>query len=115
MVLACKKAGISDEDFRAYYRDRHLPFMHGLLTHGAAFHRRNFVVHAGGPQVGYHVITEALYEDETVFAKTLEELSDPEKRRLRMEDEARFLDPDSIRIFRVEAEETSFRQMEHCR
>lgn len=114
MVLARKKAGISDEDFRAYYRDRHLPFMHALLSHGAAFHRRNFVVHDTGADVGYDVITEALYENEDVFADTLKELSDPEKRRLRMEDEARFLDADSIRIFRVETDETTFRKLENC-
>lgn len=115
MVLARKKPGMTDEDFRAYYRERHLPFMHDLLTHGAAFHRRNFVTHTEGDGVDYDVITEALYEDETVFAKTVSELSDPEKRRLRIQDEARFLDPDSIRIFRVETDETTFRLAEHFR
>lgn len=112
MVLARKRADIGDAEFRAYYRERHLPFMHTLLEHGAAFHRRNFVVHANPEhRAEYDVITEAFYEDEAILAKTIEELDDPEKKALRVADEARFLDPDSVRIFRVETEETTFRPL----
>ena len=112
MVLARKKDGLSDDEFRAYYRDRHLPFMHGLLDHGAALHRRNFVMHPEtGDRLDFDVVTEAIYEDESILARTVEELSEPLKKRLRIEDEGKFLDPESVRIFRVETEETVFRNM----
>lgn len=116
MVLARKKDGLSDEEFRAYYRERHLPFMHDLLDYGAAFHRRNFVVQSDPDnRLDFDVVTEAIYEDEGILQRTVEELAEPIKKRLRQEDEARFLDPESVRIFRVETEETSFRNREEKR
>ncbi|QQN75319.1 EthD domain-containing protein [Croceicoccus sp. YJ47] len=113
MVIARKKAGLSDEEFRAYYSNRHLPYMHDLMDHGAAVHRRHFIVHPDGEErADYDVISEAIHEDMDTLAATVAELSDPRKRRLREEDESHFLDPASISIFAVETEETVFRPLE---
>lgn len=113
VLLARKRPDISFEDFRAYYSNHHIHMMNELLEHGAAVHRRNFVIHPDPASPGaYDVVTEVFYEDRAVAEATMREMADPDVHRRRIEDEARFLAPDSIHVFMVEAETTVFRPIE---
>ena len=113
VLLAKKRADISFEKFRDYYSNHHIQMMNGLLKHGAAIHRRNFVIHADPENPGeYDVISEVFYEDLSVAQATMQELSDPELHRKRVEDEANFLIPESERVFMVETDTTVFRPIE---
>lgn len=113
IVLARKRPDLSDEEFRAYYNDHHVHLMNRLLHHGAAAHRRNFVVHPDPANPGdYDVISEAFYEDRSVAEATMRELAQPEVHRQRIEDEAKFLLPESVRVFMVETATTVFRPID---
>lgn len=86
--------------------------MNSMLQHGAAVHRRNFVVHPDPANPGdFDVITEVFYEDRDAAEATFAEMAKPELQRCRVEDEERFLDTGSIKIFVVETEETVFRPL----
>lgn len=112
VLLARKRADVSFAQFRAHYSDHHVHLMNGLLKHGAAVHRRNFVIHADPASPGeYDVISEVFYEDRATAEATMRELADPEVHRQRIADEVRFLDPASVRVFMVEAETTVFRPL----
>lgn len=112
IVLARKRADIPFEQFRAYYTNTHVHLMNGLLEHGAAVHRRNFVIHPDPEKPGqFDVISEVFYEDRAVAEATMREMADPEIHRQRIEDEQRFLDPASVQVFMVEEETTVFRPL----
>lgn len=115
ILTAKKRPDLTREQFIDYYDNRHVPFMHRLLSVGAAVHRRNFVVRdaaAGGlPDDGFDVITEVIYEDRETAEATLRQYADPEIRRLALEDEGRFLLPGSLRAYVVEVHETVFRPL----
>jgi hypothetical protein len=112
VLLARKRPDIAFEAFRDIYSNHHVHFMNRLLQHGAARHRRNFVLHPDPAQPGeYDVISEVFYEDRAVAEATMRELADPDIHRRRIEDEARFLDPASVRVFMVEPETTDFRPL----
>lgn len=113
VLLARKRPDIRFEQFRAYYSGHHIQFMNQLLKHGAAAHRRNFVIHPDPDCPGdYDVISEVFYEDRGIAEATMRELADPQIHRQRIEDEAKFLIPESVRVFLVEAEMTVFRPIE---
>ncbi|WP_068076635.1 EthD domain-containing protein [Novosphingobium lentum] len=116
MLLAKKRPDLSAEAFRDYYSNHHVHLMNRLLEHGAAVHRRNFVIHPDPATPGeVDVISEVFYEDRSVAEATMRELADPEVHRQRIEDEQRFLIPESVRVFMVETDETVFRPMDGCR
>ena len=112
ILLAKKRPDISTEAFRDYYSGHHVHLMNRLLAHGAAVHRRNFVVHPDTEHPGdYDVISEVFYEDRETAEATMREMADPNVHRQRIEDEARFLIPESVRVFMVEADTTVFRPL----
>lgn len=110
IVVAKKRPDISFAAFREYYSNIHVHLMNRLLEHGAAFHRRNFVIHPDPENSGeIDVISEVFYEDRATAEATFREMADPEIHRLRIEDEQNFLIPESVRAFIVEVDETQFR------
>lgn len=112
VVLARKRPDIAFEAFRDYYSNHHVHLMNRLLKHGAAVHRRNFVIHPDPARPGaFDVISEVFYEDRAVAEATMRELADPEIHRQRLEDEAQFLLPESVQVFMVETETTVFRPL----
>lgn len=113
IVLASKRPDISFTAFRDYYSNHHVHLMNRLLAHGAAIHRRNFVIHPDPDNPGdYDVISEVFYEDKATAEATMREMADPDVHRQRIADETEFLLPDSVRVFMVEADMTIFRPME---
>lgn len=112
IVLARKRPDLSHAAFRDYYNNHHVHFMNRLLENGAAVHRRNFVIHPDPSNPGdFDVISEAFYENREVAEATMRELADPEIHRQRVEDEAKFLLPESVRVFMVECDTTEFRPL----
>lgn len=113
VLLAKKRPDISCERFRDYYSNHHVQFMNSLLKHGAAVHRRNFVIHPDPAKPGeYDVISEVFYEDRGVAEATMKEMADHEIHRQRIEDEEKFLIPSSVRVFMVETDTNVFRPLE---
>lgn len=106
-----RKPGLSMEEFKAYYEDRHVPLIHRLLPHAIEY-RRNFVEdrpHETGHMVQdrergvtFDVLTELTYASEEMYQRTLDGLADPEIGSLIAEDEARFLDRESMRVVIVD-------------
>ncbi len=112
MLLAKKRPDISFEAFRDYYSNHHVHLMNRLLAHGAAVHRRNFVQHPDPAHPGdYDVISEVFYEDRATAEATMREMADPEVHRQRIEDERKFLIPESVRVFMVETDTSLFRPL----
>jgi len=122
VMLIKKRAGMSREAFMHHYDNVHVPLLHRLLSKGAAVHRRNFVVPQardigpGGnldPNAGedYDVICEVFYEDRATAESVMQDFRDPQLRRLVEEDEARFVQPGSIKRYLVEVHETVFREL----
>lgn len=113
VLLANKRPDIAFDAFRDYYSHHHVHLMNRLLAHGAAVHRRNFVIHADPAKPAeFDVMSEVFYEDKAVAEATMREMADPEIRRQRIEDEAHFLIPESVRVFVVETDTTHFRPLE---
>ena len=113
VMLLKKRPDISREQFRDYYSNRHVPFVHKLLKKGAAIHRRNFVVTSnGGEGEDYDAIVEVFYEDRQTAEAAASALGDPEIRRMVEEDEDKFIQRGSIRRYIVEVQETRFRPIE---
>jgi len=122
IMLIKKRPGLTRAEFIKYYDEHHIPFMHHILTRGAAIHRRNFVIpdaaDIGSPDNldstradDYDVICEVFYEDRETAESVMRDFQDPEIRRLCQEDEARFLMPGSIKRYLVEVHETIFRPL----
>jgi glutamine synthetase type III len=113
ILLAKKRPDIDFATFRDYYSNHHVHLMNRLLAHGAAVHRRNFVLHPpGGPPGEYDVISEVFYEDRATAEATMREMAAPEVHRQRIEDEMKFLLPESVRVFMVEIDTTVFRPLD---
>jgi hypothetical protein len=121
VMLIKKRPDMSRAEFIDYYDNHHVPFLHGILTKGAAVHRRNFVVPTerdiAAPDnlnlqaPDYDVICEIFYEDLQTLQSVMRDFEDPEIRRKTAEDEAKFLLPGSIKRYVVEVHETVFRPL----
>ena len=116
IMLIKKKAGMSREDFIAYYETRHLPLCMGLLP-PPVLHRRNYPVPGDalgqamrsdrdlGAEVEYDCINEVFHHTRADAEAYFQALSDPAKRALIAADEANFIEPGSIRVLIVEVRE----------
>jgi hypothetical protein len=107
-----RRPDIDFATFRDYYSNHHVHLMNRLLAHGAAVHRRNFVLHPGAPPGEYDVVSEVFYEDRATAEATMREMAAPEVHRQRIEDEMKFLLPESMRVFMVETDTTVFRPLD---
>lgn len=111
ICLMNRKPGLTMEEFKAYYEDHHVPLITRLLPHTIDY-RRNFAEdvqhHAGhlpdGPPTErlFDVVTELTYATEDMHQKTLDALADPEIGRIIAEDEEKFFDRTSMRVFVVD-------------
>jgi EthD domain len=124
IMLIKKRPDFTREEFMDYYDNKHVPFLHSILTKGAALHRRNFVIPthqdiAAGNNLDqdkntdYDVICEVFYEDLETAESVMKDFEDPEIRRMVEEDEARFQVPGSIKRYMVDVHETVFRPLPH--
>jgi EthD domain len=122
IMLMKKRADITREEFIDYYDNKHVPFMHKILSKGAAIHRRNFVIphvaDLGGADNldadtgrDYDVICEVFYENKEAADSVMRDYENPEIARLTELDEANFVMPGSIKRYVVDVHETVFRPM----
>jgi len=107
-----RRPGLSMAEFKAYYEERHVPLVTGLLANWCDY-RRNYRAentehHAphGDPgrsnETMFDVMTEITYESEAKYRATMAALADPEIGRRVAEDEDKFMDRGSMRVHLVE-------------
>jgi len=122
VALLRKKAGMSREDFIAYYKNNHAPLAMRLLRiNGApcwAGYKRTFPVpagnaemgHLGGPQleVDFDVMSEFWYWNQDHFDQFMEIISQPEIGAEIAHDEEQFFDRSKVTIFLVEQKGDDF-------
>ena len=58
----------------------------------------------GTGDLDFDCVTEAIYADQAHLERHMMTIADPERVRLREEDEAKFLEAGSVRILKVESE-----------
>jgi len=112
VCLFNRRPGMTMAEFKAYYEERHVPLVTGLLANWCDY-RRNYRLEDaehraphGDPgrksEPLFDVMTEITYESEDLYLKTMSLLADPEIGRRVAEDEERFMDRASMRVQLVE-------------
>lgn len=113
IALLSRKPGMSLEDFRDYYENRHVPLINSIAT-GTREYRRSYIDFstvftgglAGAPSApwtpDFDVITELWYDSADAMAKARAELMRPENAQRIAADEENFLDRNSKRMFMVD-------------
>ena len=112
VCLFNRKPGLTMAEFKAYYEERHVPLVTGLLANWSDY-RRNYRMedtehHAphGDPartnDAVFDVMTEITYESEAMYRATMALLADPGIGKRVAEDEDRFMDRASMRVHLVD-------------
>jgi uncharacterized protein (TIGR02118 family) len=107
MVLLSRKAGLTREQFKQYYEERHAPLIASLLT-SVVEYKRNYPslegAHFPPPQqdADFDSATEIWFDDRAGYDAFVRAVSDPQTLRKIREDEASFLDHTKTRRFVVE-------------
>lgn len=104
MFLMKRRQGMSRAEFREYYENRHAPFMLGVVGKPAEY-RRNYTVDPAESE--YDAITEIVYTDAADLAAAQAAMAHPDNADRIREDEARFVDPASVRAFVVDCVDAS--------
>jgi hypothetical protein len=109
IALLKKKPGLSVEEFKAYYEQRHAP--HGLpylRGNCVRYIRRYFQPLTNNPLPGdgktceYDGIMELWFKDRAQWEATMKLLSEPSVMQSIVEDERQLFDRDAIRMFVVD-------------
>lgn len=112
VALLSRKPGLTLEEFRTYYEERHVPLI-AELNPFMADYRRSYVDFATASKGGisaavgswapdFDVLTEIWFEDRETFDKARAALTQPDSAARIGRDEENFLDRDNKRIFLVE-------------
>jgi uncharacterized protein (TIGR02118 family) len=110
MLVASRRDGMSREDFRAYYEDVHAPLVARLMKHCTRY-VRNFVdEEVSGPQA-FDVVTEFWFDLDGPWQDAQAQLTNAAGIGALEEDEARFMDRASVRLFTVRECETPPEQL----
>ena len=106
VLLVRRKPGISREEFRRYYESRHAPLAASQLR-SCVRYVRNFVVEdvAGDPD--FDCVTEFWYEADGPWSEARQHIASEAGRRTLADDEAEFMDRDSMRVVVVAECETA--------
>lgn len=112
IALFRRKPGISHEEFRDYYENRHVPLkMRIMELPGLVRYVRRYLTPLSDPaseafrESGFDVITEVWFKDKEHFDRYRLFSQDPEYRRINAEDEDRFLDRTNMYFHTVEEHE----------
>ena len=112
MAFLSRKPGTTIEQLRDYYETRHVPLI-GEIAPTMRGYRRNYLklnepFKRNGDRIDFDVVTEMLFASEAEYDEWFQAFSDPDAFRRVVEDEHKFLDPDSIRVCAVEVAETAY-------
>lgn len=112
-----RRKGMSPEEFREYYEERHVKLLYSCVPE-VALYRRNYIIvndpFLAGGQDGrgvteepeFDVFTEAGYDDREAALEAMQALLDgPHAERIR-EDEDRFVERGSVKFYVVESHES---------
>jgi len=101
-----RKDGISSEDFRKYYEEKHVPLVGDVAPRMAAY-RRNYL-DLGNPsnqnedQIDFDVVTELEFDDRAHYENWVAHFRDPDSTSRIIADELEFIDRARLRSCIVE-------------
>lgn len=120
ILLVKRKPGLTPEQFREHYENRHVPLALKLLA-GFESYQRNYVRHdltyrpphlTGTPiEPNFDVVTEMRFRTEDDYRKMVARLADPAIQLQIAEDSERFMDRGSMQMFFVDEEITAQHQL----
>jgi hypothetical protein len=105
-----RKPGMTRNQFRDYYENRHAPLV-GQLTPKMAAYRRNYVnldgpLKRGEHLIAFDVVTEMEFEDQAACERWVEAYQVPDVLARISADEENFLDRDRVLVCAVDQEQT---------
>jgi hypothetical protein len=114
VILLKRKPGLSHEEFRRHYETRHAPLALKYLDHLLLDYRRNYPQRelsylssnsaTEESRGSYDAVAEMVVQDTAALEEVYRVLADPAVKSVIAEDEAAFLNRDSIRIMVCEEE-----------
>ena len=110
MAFLARKPGMTRDEFRDYYENRHAPLV-GQLTPKFAAYRRNYVNFEGPLKTDEHLITfdvvvEIEFEDQAACERWVAAYQVPDVLARISADEENFLDRDRMLVCAVDQEQT---------
>lgn len=106
LLFMKRKPGLTMDEFRDYYENRHIPLCAPYMQ-GIAGYRRNYIVpqpHAESgtnEELPYDVITEMFFDDEETYKNTVEYLANTVMPDEIVADEANFFHRPTMRMTTV--------------
>jgi len=110
VLLVRRRPGISREEFRRYYEAHHAPLAARQLR-GCVRYVRNFVVEEIGGDPGFDCVTEFWYDLDGPWREARAQIASEAARRALREDEAHFMDRESMQVVVVAECETAGSQL----
>lgn len=109
ITLLKRRAGMSREDFRAYYEGHHRLIGEEALAPFATRYVRRFIAPIGGDETehDFDVVMEIDFPGEAEAEAFFAHIAEPDLAERIATDEARLFDRSRIRAFRLEREEHS--------
>ena len=112
IALICKKPAISEEDFKTYYEENHVPLIESIFPTITGYKRTYLLesnllndalpLESDGFASQYNVITELSFDDEKGLNEFFERGTDEEVVEAIRDDEANFLDGEQTIMYRIE-------------
>ena len=119
LIFTRRHPTLTPAQYKDHYENNHVPLLKQISTSPdgtSTFpisHTRNYiprdssnqaVLLMGTGDLDFDCVTEAIYADQAHLERHMMTIADPERVRLREEDEAKFLEAGSVRILKVESE-----------
>jgi uncharacterized protein (TIGR02118 family) len=112
IALICKKPAISEEDFKTYYEENHVPLIESIFPTITGY-KRTYLFEASmlndalplesdGDHSVFNVITELTFDDEDGLNQFFERGADNKVIETIRNDEANFLDGEKTIMYRIE-------------
>jgi len=105
ILMVRRKPGMDREEFRKHYEGVHAPLAASLMKRCKRY-VRNFVRDEPSGDLGFDVITEFWFDGDGRWADVRGEFANAETAAILADDEARFMDRDTMRIVVVDEAET---------
>lgn len=106
ILVVRRKPGMTREAFVSYYESTHAPLAASVMLKCKKY-VRNFVAEELTGALNFDVMTEFWFDVDGSWEETRESLTDAATRQLLEEDEARFMDRSSMRVFLADERPTA--------